>query len=137
MMFFVMLGTTITFSSCSSDDDNNENSSSLPAYIKGGTWIAETVGWYFYISFDDKGHFDYTKQSKRGSEGQAKGTYKYNAKTHIITCTGYSGTVYTDGDVQSGDFNAQFEYDESRRLLKRIESNTFFAKDKAYVNTED
>lgn len=118
-----------TFSSCSKN-------SSLPPYVLGGCWIAETDSWYYYITFYDNHTFDYTSESKRGSEGTAKGTYTYDSSNNIISCSGYVATVYMDGDVTSGDWKADFQYDEGSKLLTKLSSDIIFSRDKAYDNKD-
>lgn len=135
-MFVILLCTILSFTSCSKDDEKDTNRGTLPSYILDGTWIAETDAWYFYITFDKSGTFEYDSESKRGSQGTASGTYTYDSKSCIITCVGYVGTVYTDGDVQTGDFNAQFKYDEKEKTLERISSGTKFSKGTAYDNKD-
>lgn len=138
-LFLVCLfGTLFAISSCDKDDDGETNigSSKAPDYLFGDTWIAETDNWYFYLTLSKNGTYEYQSESKRGSEGYGAGTFTYNSKSKIITCKGASGTVYNDGDVSSGSSTMQFEYRESEKLLKNINTNCYFSKGHSYDNRE-
>lgn len=123
-MLVLVLGTAITFSSCSKDDDD---SSPAPTYLKG-TWTATGGSWTYYITFDGNGNFDYHASTSRGSSSQAKGKYSYNASTHIITCEGASGTVYSDGEIRGGEWKAQYRYEESKMQIYNLTSELYFRK---------
>ncbi|MCQ2309159.1 MAG: hypothetical protein MJZ78_04185 [Bacteroidales bacterium] len=91
--------------SCKKDKDNN-----VPADLIG-SWYGEGYPWSCDITFNSDNTFTSEAESVHGAYDYTAGTFSVKGST--ITCTGYYNTVYSNGEVNTGDYNHTFTYHQT------------------------
>lgn len=105
-MLILVLGTVISFSSCSSDDDDT------PSELVG-TWYYDNGHWEYTLTLRSNGTFSLDKESDFGSTGGAEGVYKVSGSK--VTLIGASWTLYSGGDFEEDDdYNISLTYSDGR-----------------------